>query len=139
MQVGLALQTYDVPDGDKTRTISKLFISVAAKPFFMRFNGFVPAKSGSISRIIKVSVDNLLKSKTFTDQKPTEAKWGFKLYPLEETWFPVNYPNHAFDKETEGKEWPKYVQLMGVATSGQNVHYANGRLIWSVNPCSAYS
>jgi hypothetical protein len=129
-EVGLALQTYDVPDGDKTRTISKLFISVAAKPFFMRFNGFVPAKSGAISRIVKVSVDNLLKCKTFTNQKPTEAKWGVKLYPLEETWFPVNYPNPSFDKHTKGKEWPKYVKLMGVATSGQNVHYANGQLIW---------
>jgi len=132
-EVGLALQTYEVPDGvngDKMRTISKLFISVSAKPFGQRFNQFVPYKSGTASKILKVSVDKLLESKSYKDQKPAKAKWGVKLYPLEETWFPVTTPNPDFDKATKGKDWVKYVQVMGLSNSAQNIHYTNGKLIW---------
>ena len=92
MQVGIALQTYDIPDAKTggTKLISKLFISMSAKPFREHFNNYVPKKGAAMHSVVKVNVNTLLECPKYQNQKATTTSWGVELHPLEETWFPVS-------------------------------------------------
>jgi len=129
-EVGIALQTYDIPDAKTggTKLISKLFISMSAKPFRERFNNYVPKKGAAMHSVVKVNVNTLLECPKYQNQKATTTSWGVELHPLEETWFPVSSLNPHYPPTDTC--WPNSVSIIGSQADSHDIQYADGRLIW---------
>ena len=150
VQVGIALQTYEVPgvEPNTMRTMRKLFVSVSETSFAQRFDQFVPGKAAAHNKIIKISVEGLLACyrKIWPNDNCTKTDYGMCVSPLKDTWYGTDVQNPLSKRPkpwtnwwnfggVQGESasfecWDKHITRMGAHQDAQNVQYAAGKLLW---------